>query len=961
MPKQKSRQSAEKQPPTSPIEGKTAQADSLPPPGAADGAADGAATPENGEGRSGWLWLAGAFAVGLGFFFLLPPLSHSGMWDPYELNVADLSRRIALNLHGASQLALEGTDNSLPHLNDLGRPQLPFTAIALGFSWLGLHDWAGRTPLALFGLFGVLATYGFVARLVDRRAALFSVVALASMPLYFVQSRWMLGDITTMSALAMAFGGLAVAVFDRGDDGSTALPMRLVWLGVAAFGLFLGFESRGGILGVAVPALGVGLTWAVVRASSDENASDVLGDVVAVVSLLLGTVAIYLAVRDFGRESQKDLSLWIGAMVRLQGKYPTFDYYIGHLGPALAPWSAFVPFAFGRLFTAPVGRTGVAFDRESRARLALIVGGSVAFVAHALLAPRTDLIPFCAPALLAAACGIALRDYDRGAHASIAVGVSTMMLLGVFHHDFHQLPEKAYQAFAVQGATFPEGFKEHALSLWTVVLIGFAGLAFFGWVERDAERKPFDAASYWGIVRGLRQAWDGLLWLGYGAAIAGAALAGGAVFFGMRTQATWLPQLSAPVREAVLNAWWVTALAPLGVIFGMYFLADVWHWAFSRPSKTLGWSSLTRGFEPFEDLYELVVKGEGQERVAAIAILVPLMVLALPVGLLLLLLKSGTRPLAATALAIPSSIVLFLAMGFLGDLLRGRRSAFIALSGGGAGLALCLFYYPALANQLSPKEVFESYRRLHKSGEALGLLGVGGRTAAYYAGGQPPTFQDANSAYRWMTQTAGERRFLAVKAEELPRLNQFHREGRTHDNVPVLDARSSQILLVASELPAGEKNENPLSRFVLPRDSTPAMQRKLDVNLEDKLLVLGLDVVDPAGKFQRTVSPGRKYHLRTYYKVLGPLGADWEAFIHIDGSRKRHNGDHKPLGGKYPMTYWLRDDVVMDDHEFVLEPNFTPGNYTIFFGFFTGDTRLKVKTGAHDGDNRINGGVLVVQ
>src|SRR5262249_20787947 len=95
------------------------------------------------------------------FLFAAPPLTTSGLWDPYELNVADLSRRIALHLHGAANLAVEGADNSLPHLNALGRPQLPFSSIALGFTLFGLHDWAGRLPMALWGLLGVLATYAF--------------------------------------------------------------------------------------------------------------------------------------------------------------------------------------------------------------------------------------------------------------------------------------------------------------------------------------------------------------------------------------------------------------------------------------------------------------------------------------------------------------------------------------------------------------------------------------------------------------------------------------------------------------------------------------------------------------------------------------------------------------------------------------------------------------------------------
>src|ERR1700690_682706 len=66
------------------------------------------------------------------FFLILPPLSKSGLWDPFELNVADLARRLALNLFHADGLSLAGADSSLPHLNDIGRPELPFTSMAIG-------------------------------------------------------------------------------------------------------------------------------------------------------------------------------------------------------------------------------------------------------------------------------------------------------------------------------------------------------------------------------------------------------------------------------------------------------------------------------------------------------------------------------------------------------------------------------------------------------------------------------------------------------------------------------------------------------------------------------------------------------------------------------------------------------------------------------------------------------------
>src|SRR5579864_8555208 len=217
--------------------------------------------------RLRWMPLGIATAAPVLLFFCLPPLSRSGLWDPYELNVADLSRRIALNLYHASGLALDGADNSLPHLNDLGRLQLPFSSVAIGFKLFGLHEWAGRWPLALWGFAGVLATYAFVARLFDRRAGAYAAVVLSTMPLYFVQARSILGDICTMAALAMAFGGLTVAAFDRDEQGPTSWRRRLLWLAMAAVGLLAGFESRGGLLGLGVPLLSVGLAWAVARGS----------------------------------------------------------------------------------------------------------------------------------------------------------------------------------------------------------------------------------------------------------------------------------------------------------------------------------------------------------------------------------------------------------------------------------------------------------------------------------------------------------------------------------------------------------------------------------------------------------------------------------------------------------------------------------------------------------------------
>jgi len=931
-----------------------------------------------------WGPLALAAALPLAFFFVLPPLTKSGLWDPFELNVADLARRVALNVFGAGALALDGADNSLPHLNDLGRPELPFDSVALGFKLFGLHEWAGRMPLALWGVAGVLATYAFVARLIDRRAGLFAAAVLTTTPLYFVQARTILGDVVTMASLAMAFGGLAVAVFDRDEKGPTSIDKRAPWILMGVLGLLTGYMSRGGFLGVAGPALGIAGAWGVTKAASSDSERDGLGAGVAVAAGLVGAFALWRGLDVFAQDKVADLSPWLGAMIKQPAKYPTYEYYIGHIAHSCAPWSAFVPFALGRMFIAPVGRTGAIARRETDARVAIMVGAALMFVLHGWLAARTDLIPFAGVALLAAACGVAIRDFERGAHPSAAVGVGTLVFLGLLHHDFHELPDKAYQAFGVVGPAFPESFKPHALLLWTVALIGFAGLGLILWTERDAKRTPFDPAEYLKILQALRDAWDGLLALGFFALVAGFSLGALAIWIGVKTHGAWLPTLSLQVRDALLNAWWVTAFVPLGAIFGVFFACDVMLWTFGR-ANPFTTASYTRGFEPFENLYgqlrgetkpatvvketelgelkaaEVLEPRPNDERLVALFILLPLMVLALPAGTMALLIDHGTKPFVAASVAIPSGVALFLALGVIGDALHGRRAAFYPVVGVLSGFVLCFAYFPALANQLSPKEVFESYQRVHRGDEPLALFGVGGRTAAYYAGGQPAQLHDVAGAFQWlMGGEQGSRRYLAMKSDELSKLNMMYREhAEPRTNLPVLDARSSQILLVASKLEPGEKDESPLDKIIL--SSEPHPQHKLDVNLEDKLQVLGYDTTDETGHLVNFVAPGRPYRMRTYYRVLDKVTTEWEAFIHIDGYRRRHNGDHKPMDGKYPFALWLPGDLIVDDYEFKLEPNFSPGNYTVYFGLFVGDTRMKVKTGPSEGDNRINGGSLRVQ
>ena len=758
----------------------------------------------------------------------------------------------------------------MPKLGDLGRGELSFDSIAVGFRLFGLHEWSGRLPLALWGLAGVVSLYWLLSRLVDKKAGLYGAVVLSTMPLYFMQARTMLGDIVTMAAITMALAGLGVAVF----DGPSLSRARLLSMVLGVVGLVCGFLTRGLLIGVALPALGAGLAWGVVFASGQRKA-DRAGDVTGALSLVVGAAALYVGASAMFRGVAPDYSMLVGATLVSLPKFPTFDLVIHYLGHSLFPWSAFIPFAVGRIFRAPPPPADGGEAAESRAtavRIFAIVGSAVAFGVYSLMAPRVGYLAFGAPALLAAIAAISIRDLERGAPSSRAVGVGVAVFTALFLRDYLMFPEKGLSAFAVTSPTFPDTFKDRASTLVLACSAIFVLVVFFAWLEEQS--RPFFAREdYMQWPRALVAAWGGNLFVALAFAEIALVLLAANTYVAMHfLHAKWIAPIGLQIRVVMLNAFWIAPVAVFAAVWGAMALRDSFRWFFD---------------------------------------------------------KTGVSRAMATI---------------------------------GAGLAaasvMSFVYYPALAAQLSPKEVFESYGRLHGPGEPLGLLGIGGKSASYYAGADAQLFGDVSGAFNWLT-TGSERRWLAVRNEDLGKLNSlFRARPGPKQNLPVLDARSSQNMLVSNVLGPSEKNQSPFQSYVL--DAPPALAHPAEANLQDQLLCLGWDVYDTAGKPVEYVVPARKYHFRLYYRVLANMVGEWETFIHIDGFHRRFNGDHKTLGGKYSFTYFQPGDYIVDDYEFSLEPNFTAGNYNVYYGLFQGDTRLKVKTGRHD-DNRLDGGQIRVQ
>jgi 4-amino-4-deoxy-L-arabinose transferase-like glycosyltransferase len=450
-------------------------------------------------------WVALVWVLGS----LLGPLAVAGIWDPHELTVAELSRRIALHLYGAEGLALDGAVNEMPTRGVLGRGELPFTSIALGFRLFGLYDWAGRVPLAVWGSIGIAATYLLVARLADKLTAALSAVVLATTPLYFLQARVMLGDIVTMAAYAGAYAGLGVACFDRGGKST----WRYLAFGVGVLALIAGFLARGLLLGVAAPALGVGLSWVLLRVTKSVS-SESLGDTLGALALFLGAAASTLGLRFLlaNLEEPERYSWWLGFAIEPGRKLPAFDTVLLQLGHGLFPFSALIPFAAARLLLRRPDRRGVDLERRVALSTLVLVGPVVACAGYTLLAPIAGVLPFGAVAALAVIPALGLVDLDRGAPGSRVFGMVVGALALVLLFDFDAFPEKAMSAFVVPDPRLPETFRGTSTLLLAAGTLAFAAITFVAVLEEPDPALPvFERREFASWFVTLRELWGGNL------------------------------------------------------------------------------------------------------------------------------------------------------------------------------------------------------------------------------------------------------------------------------------------------------------------------------------------------------------------------------------------------------------------------------------------------------------------
>jgi hypothetical protein len=278
-----------------------------------------------------------------------------------------------------------------------------------------------------------------------------------------------------------------------------------------------------------------------------------------------------------------------------------------------------------------------------------------------------------------------------------------------------------------------------------------------------------------------------------------------------------------------------------------------------------------------------------------------------------------------------------------------------------AGVVLFQFA-PQIGHHLSQRSVFETYVAHQSAEQPLYRYRVSTDDTSVYLRG----VENIQNRRRFLEMFDQKNRFFAViRRDDLSSLNKYVRQ-RYERNIPVLDARSSKLLLVSNQLKDDETDENFVADAIV--DGEPEIDhdvtfesngRQVHPTFDNRLKLLGYSLDNDGNP--PSYSWGETATLTTYFEVLDSVPGNQQIFLHVDYPGSRIHGDHYPVGGEFPTSDWLEGDIVKDVYQLKIDPYSSAGLYTMYFGFYRGGSRMKVSPdSAHDGENRIPMGKIRV-
>ncbi|MCG8554379.1 MAG: glycosyltransferase family 39 protein [Proteobacteria bacterium] len=788
--------------------------------------------------RRAWLTAIAAFVAAL----LLIGLNAFGAWDPAELQRADLARRL---LEGEADVQ--------------SRPRFGAWLTAIGFWFLGAHEWAGRLPLAVAGLVTVLLAYALVRGFIGTRAGLYTALITGTTPLFVLNARSMLGEapaFASQTALALALTRLARPSVNPTRE---AWKLACIWSALAAGAALLCIGTSGVLLGV-LPPLGAALIASALdqRLPRPDHGRP---PAAIVYGLALATLPVALGVAMAVARDQDGYSAWLGGRPGLSDPR-SFDLVLESVFHTFAPWSSLLPAALGAMLLMQGDNLneherGPPADERHFFQRFVVSWAALGYGAQMLYTARYGTATFLPVVALAAAVAGLLDALEASRVPLRAGAIACLLLCGLLARDLALYPDVLLSALAVGDVPVPSAFNPK--TAWAAALAAFALAAALGLGVRQAGRYLALAAPY-RLVQGQ---WN---------------------------------------RGPQFKAWLCGAGA---VVLGLAALGAI---AFTMPD-TVGLSTL----------------GAKWSRR----------------GLMLLL-------------ALPVAVALAQLVLFLFHKLGSRRLWPMLLAGSVLGAYTAHGFIPALSAHLSPRRLYATYRELAGPDEKLGGYRAGRRRGSVYQEGLEI---EALGSIREVVDFLHnrQRRWVALPAEELANVDHGYRK-KAGSHLFAVNAGSARTLLTANYVPAGQTDHNPLTKYVL--KTVPNVQYRLRAKFGSQIELAGYSLALPHGEY---VGAGETFTITWVYRVLGRVPGNHKVFVHIDGFGLRLNGDHVPVGEKYPVRLWESGDVIVDVQKLAVPANFRAGSYTIYVGFWAGSKRLPVTRGPNDGTERLRAGVLIVR
>jgi hypothetical protein len=144
-----------------------------------------------------------------------------------------------------------------------------------------------------------------------------------------------------------------------------------------------------------------------------------------------------------------------------------------------------------------------------------------------------------------------------------------------------------------------------------------------------------------------------------------------------------------------------------------------------------------------------------------------------------------------------------------------------------------------------------------------------------------------------------------------------------------------------------------LAPYIL--DAVPADAKKIDVNFENKIHLVGYKLEPELAR------PGTKVKVTYYWRCDDPIEQGWQLFTHL-----QHEGFDKPdnLDGNGPLREikgkeqvlgpdrWERGKIYADEQTFEMPKVLHGPESTLYVGIWKGEARLRTISGPNDGDNR---------